>query len=250
MAAKKISLGLVIHISVTVIGVVVAFLIGLKAAGGGKDDIDKQFGELKGGIEANLKHIEENKKLGLTTQRFAETNRSQVADSLRKVNTLASTVSRELSKSRSGSASTGTGMNYVNSVLGLKWVTRFSDGHRYCLIPYPLPWKHAQDFAKKVGGSLVVINDEAENKWIVEKFGSSTEYWIGLTDERDEAKWLWVDDSDMVYKNWATGEPDNYKKMQHYAIMNKQAAKGAEQPGKWNDIIGNEIKIGIIEAGR
>lgn len=246
MAIKKDSTGLVIHIIITVVGVAGAFIVGLKAGDSGKGEIDKQFGELKSGIEANSGDIDK-------TSKIAVGNKQGVADSLSKVNALRSTVSafsQRISSMQPGPASTGKGMNYVDSVLGLKWVTRYSDGHKYCLIPYPLPWKLAEDFARKVGGSLVVINDEEENKWVVEKFGSGTEYWIGLSDERDEAKWVWVNDSDLVYKNWATGEPDNYKKMQHYVIMNKQTAKGAEQPGKWNDIPGNEVKIGIIEVGR
>ena len=242
MAAKKSS-GLMVHVIVTAIGVLAAVFIGFKTAGSGQGDIDKQFGELKSGIETNATGIDANKEL-------SEGNKSDVADSLLKINTLDSTVSQNISDMRPGPASTGKGMTYVDSVLGLKWSTRYSDGHRYCLIPYPLPWKHAQDFARKVGGTLVVIDDEAENTWIVEKFGSSTEFWIGLTDERDEAKWIWVNDLDLLYKNWATGEPDNYRKMQHHVIMNKQAAKGATQPGKWNDIAGTEIKIGIIEFNR
>ncbi len=94
------------------------------------------------------------------------------------------------------------------------------------------------------------IDDAEENEWIVDTFGSSTEFWIGLTDEVDESKWLWVNDSDLLYKNWAKGEPDNYRKTQHHVIMNKRAAKGSAQPGKWNDVDSNEIKIGIVEVAR
>ena len=236
MAIKKNGSGLLVHVIITVVGVGLAFFIGLKSAGSGPGDFESQLGELKSGLEANTK--------------LGGANKKSVAESLRKVNTLAMTVAKEMSATRTEVVSSGKGMTYVNKILGLKWVTRYSDGHRYCLTPYPLPWQHAQDFAKKVGGSLVVIEDEAENEWIVEKFGSSTEFWIGLTDEVDEGKWLWVNDLDLVYKNWATGEPDNYRKMQHHVIMNKQAAKGAMQAGKWNDIIGNEVKIGIVEVGR
>ena len=244
MAAKKNS-GLMVHVIVTVIGVSAAFFVGFKTAGSGQGDVDKQLGELKSSIETNATGIDANKKFaGDNSKRFTELSVNYTAFS--------DDVYEQLKpKPQIGiPASAGKGMTYVDSVLGLKWSTRYSDGHKYCLIPYPLPWKHAQDFARKVGGSLVVIDDEAENTWIVEKFGSSTEFWIGLTDERDEAKWIWVNDLALLYNNWATGEPDNYRKMQHYVILNKQAGKGAEQPGKWNDITGNEIKIGIIEVNR
>ena len=243
MTVKTKSSDLRVHVIITVIGVAAAFVIGLTAGRSGQGSVDEQLGELKSGIEANAKQIDENKTL-------AAANESGIIDSLSRVNKLTVSMAREMTAAKAELASAGEKMTYVDKVLGLKWHTRYADGHRYCLIPYPLPWQNAQDFARKVGGSLVVINDEAENKWITKTFGSDTEFWIGLTDEVDEGKWLWVNDLDCIYKNWATGEPDNYKKMQHYVIMNKQAAKGATEAGKWNDIAGNEIKIGIIEAAR
>jgi hypothetical protein len=246
LAAKKKSSGVMVHVVITMIGIAGAFFAGWKTAGSGQGEIATQISEMKGSIDANGKLIGANKKL-------TGTNKMGLDATSRTVSRLSSTVSgvsRSVSATKAGLASAGVGMAYVNKVLGLEEFTRFSDGHRYYLTPYPLPWKYAQDFAKKVGGSLVVINDKAENEWIAKTFGTSTEFWIGLSDERDEGKWLWVNDLDAVYKNWATGEPDNYRKMQHHVIMNKQAAKGATQAGKWNDIPGNEIKIGIIEIGR
>lgn len=243
MAAKKNGSGLLFHIIITLIGVGGAFFGGWKIAGAGQGDAQKQLSDLQSGIDANKTLAGANKKL-------VDANKRAVASSLQKITSLAYTVSRDSASKKLEPASTGKGMTYVNQVLGLKWVRRPADGHRYCLIPYPLPWHYAQDFAEKVGGSLVVIDDEEENKWIVDTFGESTEFWIGLTDEVEESKWLWVTDLDLMYKNWAPGEPDNYRKMQHHVIMNKEAAKGLGQPGKWNDIGCNEIRIGIVEMAR
>ncbi len=243
MAAKKISSGFLFHIIITIIGIGAAFFVGWKLSGSGQGDVEKQLSELKTGIDANM-------KLSSANQKLSGTNKKGIESSLQKIKILNVSVSRELRATKAGIASAGEGMAYVNNVLGLKWVPRPGSRQRYCLTPYPLPWHYAQDFARKVGGNLVVIDDKAENEWITKTFGTSTEFWIGLTDEVDEGKWLWVNDSDLLYKNWATGEPDNYKKTQHHVIMNKQAAKGTQQPGKWNDVGCNEIRIGIIEVGR
>lgn len=119
---------------------------------------------------------------------------------------------------------------------------------RYSLIPYPLPWHLAEKYAEQNGGHLVVIDNETENEWIVKTFGGNTEYWIGLTDEATEGAWIWVDGKKAEYFNWGGSEPDNYRNNQHYGIINAKAPHlNQTADGKWNDVPGNEIRIGIIE---
>jgi hypothetical protein len=119
---------------------------------------------------------------------------------------------------------------------------------RYSLIPYPLPWHMAKKYAEENGGRLVVIDSQVENEWLVKTFGSNTEYWIGLTDEATEGQWLWVDGKKAEYFNWGGSEPDNYRKNQHYGIINAKAPHlNQTVAGKWNDVVANEIRIGIIE---
>lgn len=119
---------------------------------------------------------------------------------------------------------------------------------RYSITPYPLPWHLAKKYAEENGGQLVVIDNQAENDWLVKTFGARTEYWIGLTDETTEGEWLWVDGKKAEYFNWGGKEPDNYRKNQHYGIINAKAPHlNQTADGKWNDIPGNEIRIGIIE---
>lgn len=235
MAGKKSVLR--ISLIVLVISAVLAgvFFAGMKIAANGIADLRKD-------IDANTESIDQN------TQKIEE-NKRTAGDSIAKVNSRNTEVSRELNKIKSDSASRQQ-MAHFEKTLGLKWYKRPGDGHAYCLTPYPLPWHHAQDFASKVGGSLAVIDDAEENEWLCEAFGSGSEYWIGLTDEHEEGKWQWVSGKKAVFTNWSAGEPDNYRKMQHHVILNKQTARGAAQPGKWNDITGNEIKIGIIELGK
>jgi len=130
----------------------------------------------------------------------------------------------------------------------LKWHLNPKTRHRYALIPFALPWHAAREFAKANGGHLVVINDKEENDWLVETFGDDTEYWTGLTDEAEEGKWKAVNGEKVEYFNWAPPEPDNYRKNQHYVVINSKAPHlNQTAPGKWNDVPANEVRIGIIE---
>ena len=80
-------------------------------------------------------------------------------------------------------------------------------------------------------------------------FGGDTEYWTGLTDEAEEGKWAAVNGEEVKYFNWMPpAEPDNFRENQHYVIVNAKAPHLTQTaPGKWNDVPGNEIRIGIIE---
>ncbi len=130
----------------------------------------------------------------------------------------------------------------------LRWYLNPRTQTRYALIPFALPWHRAKQYAATNGGHLVVINDKEENDLLVKAFGGDTEYWTGLTDEAEEAKWAAVNSEEVKYFNWMPPEPDNYRKNQHYVIINSKAPHlNQTEPGKWNDVPGNEIRIGIIE---
>ena len=130
----------------------------------------------------------------------------------------------------------------------LKWYLNPRTRTRYTLIPFALPWHRAKQYAATNGGHLVVINDKEENGWLVKAFGGDIEYWTGLTDEAEEGKWAAVNGEEVKYFNWMPSEPDNYRENQHYVIINAKAPHlNKTEPGKWNDVPGNEIRIGIIE---
>ena len=71
---------------------------------------------------------------------------------------------------------------------------------------------------------------------------------FGLTDELEEDNWKWVTGEKSDYANWAPGEPDNFRKRQHYVMINATVPdRGYDEPGKWNDVPGNDIHMAIIE---
>ena len=55
-----------------------------------------------------------------------------------------------------------------------------TNGHAYSVVRGDDPqrgisWADANEYAKSMGGHLVVINDEAENKWLAQTFPADAE---------------------------------------------------------------------------
>ena len=98
-------------------------------------------------------------------------------------------------------------------------------------------WFDARTLAQDLGGDLVTINDQAEQDWLYEQFGSS-HYWIGLNDLDVEGSFVWVSGEPVGYTNWCPGEPNDY-------LGEDTVAMGSGSQC-WNDIPDNG-GVGIVE---
>lgn len=83
----------------------------------------------------------------------------------------------------------------------------------YLVVKKKMGWHDAKRFAEWLGGHLVTIEDEAENRFVADLArgeGVSRDFWIGLTDEVKEGEFIWVTGEPLSYTNWHLGEPSNW----------------------------------------
>lgn len=87
-----------------------------------------------------------------------------------------------------------------------------SNGHWYYLASQA-SWSSAANFATQtLHGSLVTINDAAENQWVRSTFAplcGCGRFWIGLNDVAQEGVYRWQSGEPVTYTNWEPGQPDN-----------------------------------------
>lgn len=128
--------------------------------------------------------------------------------------------------------------------------TNPTTGNQYFLTTARSSWNEAQAEAVVAGGNLVTINDAEEQKWLLNVFGSTELFWIGLTDQQTEGIWKWSSGDNVTYTNWTPNEPNNalsfagqYFGGETYVVMNWQSN------GKWNDVANNFVTSrGIVEV--
>ncbi|MDB9381784.1 lectin-like protein, partial [Nodularia spumigena CS-584] len=145
---------------------------------------------------------------------------------------------------KNGATAQAIGTNYSDTSGTITDVTFPTNAYQYKGSIYrhttDETWQQAQLQAQSLGGNLVTVNDEAEQRWLVSTFGSSEPLWTGLTDEVTEGQFKWVSGETSTYTNWYPGEPNNDGN-EDYVGMNFRDA------GKWNDYPSTTSQRGIIE---
>ena len=104
-------------------------------------------------------------------------------------------------------------------------------------------WGDAAAYAESIGGHLVTIEDDAENRFLLDlakERGSSQNFWIGLSDQVQEGIFLWVTGESSIYSNWNTGEPNNAGN-EDYVMMDYDASYA------WNDVPVGDASPFIVE---
>ncbi|MBQ8857591.1 MAG: GBS Bsp-like repeat-containing protein [Lachnospiraceae bacterium] len=112
--------------------------------------------------------------------------------------------------------------------------TTYYNKNKYEVYPVNMnldSWTFFKTYAESVGGHLVTITSEDEQKAVEAMLDSSVSgYYIGATDEKTEGTWKWVSGENWSYTNWSTGQPDNYAGAEHYMIYQ------GSNINKWNDV--------------
>ena len=83
------------------------------------------------------------------------------------------------------------------------------------------------------------IESAEENEFLTWTFitASKGNYWIGLSDQMEEGKWMWTDGSLLTkYNNWGKNNPNNYRGYQNCGMMIKgYKSYNGFNDGEWND---------------
>uniref|UniRef100_A0A8C3XTA9 C-type lectin domain-containing protein n=1 Tax=Chelydra serpentina TaxID=8475 RepID=A0A8C3XTA9_CHESE len=97
-------------------------------------------------------------------------------------------------------------------------------------------WNEAKQSCLDFGAHLVIINTKEEQAFLVKTRTKSRVYWLGLSDQKVERQWHWVDGSPLKLSFWSTGdywnkgEPNNLRD----GNISEDCAHLLES-GRWND---------------
>jgi hypothetical protein len=132
-------------------------------------------------------------------------------------------------------------------------ITNPANGHDYYLLT-PNTWTASEVEAEQLGGTLVVINNAAEEKWVFSKFGSyggtSRNLWIGLRRQGQGGPFAWVTDEKPGYFKWHPGQPDNGGGVENCVHI---WTRNSDYPNSWNDApdnwsAGDDTPCGVVEV--
>ena len=147
---------------------------------------------------------------------------------------------------------------------GPPWYRNLATGHWYRISARAGRFAEVEQEAVGYGGHLVTIDDEQENRFLVETFGtmntgSTRDIWIGLH-ESSPGRWSWVsgeggwwevgNPDSTSYVNWAPGYPVNIGRSEGCGVpMGSVAVNHRDVLGRWGDIVtGASPRTGIIEV--
>lgn len=100
--------------------------------------------------------------------------------------------------------------------------------HAYAFCPGPVSWAEARTACMGFGGDLVIVDDEAEQAFLLGQPLEAVVY-IGLSDEAVEGTFVWVDGSAPAFTAWGMGEPND-------ALEGEDCGQLAVATATWNDI--------------
>lgn len=88
------------------------------------------------------------------------------------------------------------------------------NGHKYKYIAEKMAWHEAKAKCETMGGYLLVIDNQAEQDFVVELFkaleAKPETVWCGVTRGRMPGEWVTVKGQKASYTNWSRGNPSNH----------------------------------------
>jgi hypothetical protein len=124
-------------------------------------------------------------------------------------------------------------------------ITDPANGHDYYLLTQDT-WAQCEAEAEKLGGTLAIIKNSAEQDWTFSTFGNYggtiRTYWIGYRRQWQGGPFAWTTDEKADYVNWHSGEPNN-------AGGNENCVEvWGDNHGYWNDTVEILPRYGLVEV--
>ena len=96
---------------------------------------------------------------------------------------------------------------------GFIYMGTYNGSMYFCSSGSNFTWNQANSTSIANGGKLLVIDDAAENNFLVNLLAGTPagDIWIGYTDAASEGNFVWTSGDPFTYNNWASGtsEPNN-----------------------------------------
>lgn len=114
----------------------------------------------------------------------------------------------------------------------------------YSIQVSPKTWSQSRDDCKQRQSELIKLSSTEELNYVYNTFirplhGKSS--WIGLT--KIDQHFQWVDGSNLTFKNWNIGEPNN-------SGGNEKCVELFVHSGKWNDITCSKLRPFLCKKGK
>ncbi|XP_005738870.1 collectin-12 [Pundamilia nyererei] len=102
---------------------------------------------------------------------------------------------------------------------------------------------HAKTTCESMSGSLLIINDMEEQKWLKRQIFGKGYFWMGLTDREKERTWRWLDGNEPTFTKWKPGQPDNWG----HGHEEGEDCAGLTHEALWNDFSCEDLISYICE---
>lgn len=114
------------------------------------------------------------------------------------------------------------------------------DGHMYALYDNVLGWEEANVFCMLMGGHLVTIDSEMENRMVYSLISDRIGYcWTGMHYNSSDRKWEWMTGDSLSYRNWYSDKYEYEDTGEYYGMIYPMNVGTTAYAGKWDKVTGS-----------